>query len=397
MPWAVSDVMDQRIRFIIEATRPGAKLAPVCHRFGISRPTGYLWLKRYEKEGLTGLNDRSRRPHHSPNRTPPEAESLVLDYQKKYGEGAKKIACYLAEDEGIQLPAITVHRILKRHGKVGVPKNGSAATRRFERDTPNALWQIDFKGPFEQAGTPCYPLSLLDDHSRYAVGLYALARPNGELTFAAIKQTLKEFGLPDAMLMDHGSPWWSTTNGYGLTWLSVALIKQGIRLHWSGVGHPQTQGKVERFHRSLKAAINHRGGVSKWDEWQKAFDDYQTHYNHKRPHEALEMKTPASRYTPSSRSYNPDPPTWEYPEDAVVRRLSVHGCLNWESRYYFVCEAMSHEWVAIWEFDGKLLVQFRHLFVREIDLRRGSTTSVVLPVNTSLPLDRTVTSQHEKV
>ena len=381
MSWAVTDVMDQRFRFIIETNKPGAKLAPVCRQFGISRTTGHFWLKRYEQEGIEGLKGRSRRPRHCPNRTPPAIESLVLDFHQKYGEGAKKIVYYLALEKGIELPVITAHRILKRHGKVGAVKQGASATRRFERDTPNALWQMDFKGPFKQAGAACYPLSILDDHSRYMVGLHALGQPNGKQTFAAIKQTFIAYGLPEAMLMDHGSPWWSTTNGYGLTWVSVALIKQGIRLCWSGVGHPQTQGKVERFHRSFKAAITHRGGVSRWDQWQQAFDDYRTHYNHKRPHEALAMKPPASRYTPSLRPFNLNPPPWEYPEGAIVRRLSIHGCLTWKGRYYFVCEAMAHEWVAIWELEGKLLVQFRHLFVREIDLRRGTTTAVVVPMD----------------
>ncbi len=385
MPWAVTDVMDQRFRFILEATKPGSNLSQVCRRFGISRPTGYLWLKRYKQESFSGLIDRSRKPHRSPNRTPSEIENLVLSYHQQFGEGAKKIAFYLAQNEGIELPAITAHRILKRHGKVKESKTGSSATKRFERSDPNALWQMDFKGPFKKYGKPCYPLSILDDHSRYLVGLHALSRTNGVQTYAAILKTFSAFGLPAAMLMDHGTPWWSTTSGYGLTWVSVALIKQGIRLSWSGISHPQTQGKVERFHRSLKAAIKHQGGVSKWDQWQETLNEYRTHYNEKRPHEALQMRPPASRYVPSSRQYQQKPPAWEYPEGAIVRRLSTQGCLQWNNRYYFVCEAMAHESVAIWELDGKLLVQFRQLYVREINLRTNSTKAIVLPTSTSMP------------
>ena len=396
MPWAVTDVMDQRIRFVLEATQPGAKLSQVCRRFGISRPTAYLWLKRFKKDGFPGLTDRSRKPHRSPNRTPPEIEQRVLDCHDALGEGAKKIVYYLWENERITLPAITAHRILKRHGKVNSPRQGAPATKRFERSEPNALWQMDFKGAFTKYGKPCYPLSILDDHSRYLVGLYALTSPNGELTYVAILKTFSIFGLPDAILMDHGTPWWSNTNGYGLTWLSVALIKQGIRLCWSGISHPQTQGKVERFHRSLKAAIRHKGGVSRWDQWQETFDEYRIHYNEKRPHEALEMKPPASRYAPSSRSYQPNPPEWEYPEGATVRRLSVHGCLSWNNRYYFICEAMAHEWVAIWERDGKLLVQFRNLYVREIDLRTNVTKPIVEPISASNSNEKGATGKKGK-
>ncbi len=145
--------------------------------------------------------------------------------------------------------------------------------------------------------------------------------------------------------MDHGSPWWSTTNAYGLTTLSVWLIKHGIRLLMSGLRHPQTQGKVERFHRTLKDDVLHHGRPETLTGWQSAFDRFRNRYNHIRPHESLDMAVPADRYMASSRRYQPRPPEWHYPEGANLKKLSSHGCLPYGGRYYFVCEALKCEWV----------------------------------------------------
>ncbi len=134
--------------------------------------------------------------------------------------------------------------------------------------------------------------------------------------------------------MDHGTPWWATSSGHGLTRLSVSLIKQGIRLYWSGVGHPQTQGKVERFHRTLKHAVRHHGRPQTLSEWENALHHFLKEYNHVRPHEALQMAVPAERYHPSPKQYNPQPSQWEYLQGAIVKRLNSQGCLDYHHRRY---------------------------------------------------------------
>jgi transposase InsO family protein len=274
---------------------------------------------------------------------------------------------------------VTVNRILKRRGLLVPQECHRAATQRFEREAPNQLWQMDFKGPWEVAEGHCYPLSILDDYSRYLVDLGALTGTGAEGVAGQLVRTFERHGVPEAMLMDHGTPWWSTTNGHGLTWLSVRLIQQGIRLHFSGIRHPQTQGKVERFHRSLKHQINRWGKPSTLAASAQALEAFREEYNQVRPHEALGMEVPAQRYHDSPRAYQAHPPEWVYEEGKMVKQLNTQGCLDYEQRRYFVCEALAQERVCVDRIEGKLLVRYRRTYIREIDILSGRTTAVVLP------------------
>jgi hypothetical protein len=238
---------------------------------------------------------------------------------------------------------------------------------------------MDFKGPFNSKPQRCIPLTILDDHSRYVVGLYALKSTSGPGVHKSLLNCFNRYGLPEAMLMDHGVPWWSTTNGHGLTWLTVDLMKQDINMLWSGYMHPQTQGKVERFHRTLQEGIYFRGTPNSWSKWQPLLEKFRHNYNDVRPHESLDMATPSSRYKNSLRCYNPNPPAWEYPEGAHVRRLNVQGRLAWENRYYFVCEALAKEWVQVEPIEDKFLVRFRNMYIREIDPVTKQTLPIIYP------------------
>jgi len=371
--------MEQRIELVVRAVQGEESISGLCREYGVSRPTGYLWVQRYGEAGsVQGLAERSRRPQHSPGRTPIEQEERVVELRRRYGWGAKKLVVLLAR-EGIALRVVTVNRILKRRGLLVAQECHRPATQRFEREAPNQLWQMDFKGPWEVAEGHCYPLSILDDYSRYLVDLGALKGTGAEGVAAQLVRTFESHGVPEAMLMDHGTPWWSTTNGHGLTWLSVELIKQGIRLHFSGIRHPQTQGKVERFHRSLKHQINRWGKPATLADSAQALAAFREEYNQVRPHEALGMEVPAQRYHDSPRAYQPQPPEWIYEEGKVVKRLNTQGCLDYEQRRYFVCEALAQERVCVDRIGGKLLVCYRQTYIREIDLLSGRTTAVVLP------------------
>ncbi len=373
MPWKVQDVMEERIRFVARAIAPERNMSQLCREFGISRSTGYHWVSRYQKvKSFRNLTERSRRPHRSPRRTPAALEERVLELRNQYGWGARKLEVLLSR-EGIRVQERTINRILKRQGLVRKEEVQRPALKRFERERPNELWQMDFKGEYLYPGGWCYPLSILDDHSRYAVGLYALKSPAFEPVQSSLVGTFEHFGVPEAMLMDHGVPWWSTTNGYGLTRLSIELIKQGIRLCFSAIGHPQTQGKVEQFHRSLSRAVRHHGRPQDWAQWQALCKEFRQEYNYIRPHEALEMAVPASRYQPSRKQYHPRPRPWEYPEGSVVKKLNPQGCLYYRKRNYFVCEALAGEPVCIQAVNEKLLVQYRHMYIREVDLVTHAT------------------------
>jgi transposase InsO family protein len=381
MPWKETDVGSERIEFVVRALSDSGNFSALCREFGVSRKTGYKWLRRFEEVGsLSRLAEHSRRPHHSPARTPEAIELRVEALRRRYGWGSKKLQWLLAE-EGLDLPRITIDRILKRRGLVCRDRAAKPASQRFERLQPNELWQMDFKGEYRRRGRPwVYPLSLLDDHSRYCLGLYALRHPDHDSVQSQLIQTFERYGIPEAMLVDHGTPWWSPANGHGLTRLSVFLLRQDIRLIYSGIGHPQTQGKVERFHRTLGESVARREGLKSLEAYQRAFDGFRREYNEIRPHEALGMERPAMRYRPSQRSYRPQPPEWEYPAGAEVRRLSAAGILSYVGRPYFVCEALAKQRVWCQRFENRLLVTYRSLQIREIDLETGRTSALVRPV-----------------
>jgi transposase InsO family protein len=354
-------------------------MTALCREFGVSRPTGYRWRRRFEQAGsVTAVVEHSRRPEHSPGQTEPGIEERVVALRQEHGWGAKKLAVLL-EEEGRRLAVITIHRILQRRGLVRKKDSHAPALQRFERAAPNELWQMDGKGAYGGRDGICYPLSILDDHSRYAVGLYGLRAFTAEEIYPCLVRSFQRYGVPEAMLMDRGSVWWGTKNGYGLTWLSVRMIEQGIGLHYGRVHHPQTQGKVERFHRTLDQALRYHGKPSQWAQWPGVLEEFRVIYNEKRPHEALGMKRPIERYRVSARSYQAQPKQWEYPAGSVVRKLNAKGVLDWEGQQWFVCEALAERQVRLEEVAGLLLVSYRHMYVREIDRRQRCTRALVLP------------------
>ena len=379
MAWRTESVMDQRVEFVLRAKAGEEAIAELCREYGISRPTGYLWLNRYQQVGsVSGLAERSRRPLHSPQRMSKEIETAVLAVRDKTGWCGPKIAKVLGQ-QGVQVAPATAQRILKRSGRVVKPETDKTTTR-FEKAECNELVQMDFKGEFTLPAEKCYPLSFLDDCSRYCHGLWPLPGTGG----AGVQRTLagyfREHGVPQSILMDHGTPWYSPMNQHGLTWVSVWLLKQGVVLRYSGVGHPQTQGKVERFHRTLKARTRHRGAPTTMGEWERWAVEFRQEYNHERPHEALGMKTPAEVYQPVKlRAYQEQPREWEY-SGGTVKRLNTQGMLYYRQQTYFVSEALTAERVRVDELEGKLLVTFRHMTVREIDLNTGQSRAVLLPV-----------------
>jgi transposase InsO family protein len=383
MPWRTESVMDQRVEFVLRARQEEETISELCREYEISRPTGYLWLKRYQATGsISGLAECSRRPHQSPQRTTEELVAAVVALRDKTGWGGPKIATVLGR-AGLKVAPATAQRILKRAGRIQPPVVAKTSTR-FARAECNELAQMDFKGEYTLRRTKCYPLTLLDDCSRFLHNLWPLGGTGGEGVKQALQGHFRRHGLPRSILMDHGTPWFSPTNQHGLTWLSVWLLKQGVNLRYSGVRHPQTQGKVERFHQTLKARTRHRGAPTTMGEWQRWALEFRQEYNYERPHEALGMKTPGEVYQAVNlRPYQEPPPEWEY-TGGTVRRLDTQGKFYYQRQRYFVCEALALERVRVDELDGKLLVTFRQMTVREIDLRTGKSTAVLLPARSEL-------------
>jgi transposase InsO family protein len=372
MAWRAVEVEEQRIRFVVSASRGEQTISGLCAEFGISRPTGYLWLQRYRLGGVAEVRARSRRPLTSPERIPESVEERIVGLRRVHPDwGARKLAVLLGR-EGVSVPATTVHRVLVRQGLVRMEDRRSPATRRFERDEPNQLWQMDFKSP-KGWGQPVGPLSVLDDASRYAVALDGTWTTRGEAVQERLQTAFTECGLPDAMLMDHGAPWWNSQAAGGWTRLSVWLMKQGIELLFSGLRHPQTQGKVERFHGALELARRRRG-LPEASLHQRWLDDFRYEYNHLRPHEALGMKTPASKWHKSKTPYEKERPEWRYPDGAEVLRLEKTGQLKLDGRRWWVTGSLAGEQVQLLRIDQRILIFFCNTLVRELDLAgRGST------------------------
>jgi transposase InsO family protein len=374
-------VRDQRVEFVVRASR-GESLSSLCREYEISRPTGYLWLKRFGEHGVAGVEEQSRRPHLSPRRTASGIEARIVALRRQRPDwGARKLAVLL-EREGLVLPVITVHRVLVRHDLVLDRESRRRATGRFEREEPNQLWQMDFKG---QKGTDAAigPLSLLDDHSRYLVALEQTGTTRSEAVRERLEGAFDSSGLPDELLMDHGVPWWNARSPNGWTKLMVWLMKQGVRCCFSGVRHPQTQGKVERFHGSLERARS-REGAEQWltQDW---LDDFRHEYNHLRPHEALGMRTPASLWRPSPRAYDPNPQTWDYGTGAELRKVGAQGHIYIGDRRWRVSQALASHTVRIERIDQRVLVYFCRTLVQQIDLSGERSTAVERsPLNSQL-------------
>lgn len=369
-------MLEQRLRFVVAASRQEHTMKALCAEFGISRQTGHLWLKRYRAEGASGMAERSRRPVGSPRRTAAERENAVIALRQKWPDwGAAKLSRVLRQqDPAVEVPARTVHRILERHGLIAEPDRRRPAVKRFERSQPNELWQMDFKGPQGGSGSAVGPLSVIDDYSRYIL----LLRHLGSTRMAGVQESLTEIfrgsGLPDSMLMDHGTPWWNPNSPWGLTELSIWMMRLGIRLVYSGIRHPQTQGKVERMHGALQRAVRKRRANPEDQAW---LDTFRQEYNTQRPHEGLHMATPASLWKPSTRSFPEALRDWEYPAGTTCYRLAAQGQLNWKGRRWEISWALRHQVVGIELVAQRALVYFCRTPIRELDLAKGTATPIV--------------------
>ena len=348
MPWREVSVMGERQEFVHLALQEGANRRELCRRFGISADIGYKWLARFAA-GDHELADRSRRPHHSPSRCDAAIEAEVLAVCDAHPAwGARKIGHFL-ERHGAQPPAAsTVHAILARNDRIVPPVGGAHASCRFEKETANRLWQMDFKGWVRLGdGERCHPLTVIDDHSRFALCLAACANQQGSTVRSALERTFRRYGLPDAFFVDNGSPW-GDSSGERRTKLGVWLLKLGIDLLHSRPYHPQSRGKNERFHRTLAAEVFAFARLADFAAAQRAFDEWRDLYNLERPHEALGNDVPASRYHPSPRPMPERLPEIAYDSGEIVRTVSTaKDYISFKGRLWKVPKAFRGERVAI--------------------------------------------------
>jgi len=373
--------MDQRREFVRLALQEGTNRRELCRRFDISPDVGYKWLARW-KAGDHELADRSRRPRTMPRRSEAAAEAQVLAVRDRHPAwGARKIAHCLKRD-GLTVPATsTVHQILHRNGRVKpadhAPPNPG---HRFEKEAPNLLWQMDFKGHMPLTdGTSCHPLTVVDDHSRYVMCLKACANEQRFTVQEHLTATFRRYGLPEAFYTDNGSPW-GDTSGIRWTGLKVWLLKLGVSVVHAKPGHPQARGKNERFHRTLKAEVFAMRHFRNLVEVQRALDAWRSVYNLERPHQGLDMGVPADRFRPSSRAMPARLPEVQYDSGEIVRTVSsTRSYISFKGRMWRVPQAFTGERLAIRPlgYDGHYGIFFASWQVAVIDLTNGQPVSDV--------------------
>jgi transposase InsO family protein len=343
MPWNPQDIMQLRLDFVSLALKREIPFSELCRRFGISRQTGYKILRRYELGGDQALADLSRRPLTSPRISAPELEQQVLQLRDAHPAwGARKLSRRLIDMGLAELAPSTVNSILHRHGRIGQKASADAtAWQRFERGEPNELWQMDFKGDFlilDQ--TRCFPLTVLDDHSRYNVVLHACGATDGNTVRAQLERAFTCYGLPAQINTDNGAPWGSPGKPGQLSELAIWLIRLGIRVTYSRPYHPQTNGKDERFHRSLKAEVLNGRSFTTRDQVQSEFDYWREIYNHQRPHQGIGMATPITRYRSSPRAMPSTLAPIEYGPDDEVLRVGWNGKITFRGYQLRVSSAL---------------------------------------------------------
>lgn len=374
MPWQEQSIMELRLAFLQKVQTGGSSFSQSCEAFGISRKTGYKLVARFEAQGGDGLSDRSRRPLNSPRRVCPQVEAQILDLRAQHPAwGGRKLRRRLEDLGHTGLPSpSTITEILRRHGRLDGPRAGaSRAWQRFEREAPNQLWQMDFKGHFGLAdASRCHALTVLDDHSRFNLVLSACADERRQTVKERLTTAFRRYGLPEQMTMDNGTPWGSS-EGSAYTRLTVWLMQLGIRVSHSRPYHPQTQGKDERFHLTLDREVLDRVPHESHHQLQLEFDAWQQVYNYQRPHEALNLATPASRYQPSPRAFPETLPAISYRDDDIVRRVHGGGVISFMGRHLKVSKAFVGLPVALraTQQDGCYDVIFCNQITRTLNLR----------------------------
>lgn len=366
MPWS-GTCMEQRARFVLEAQRGLFSMTELCERYGVSRKTGYKWLERYGVGGLAALADQSRSARVRPNATASELVArLIEERSARPTWGPRKLRARLRRLHP-ELPwpsASTIGAILNREGLVKTRVRRARSRVVWQRprtaaDAPNRVWSADFKGEFRLGnGELCYPLTIMDGHSRFLLRCHGLRSTAAAGAREIFDDAFREYGLPEVIRTDNGTPFSSPTALQGLSRLAVRWIKLGIRLERSRPAKPQDNGSHERMHRTLKDETT-RPAKQTEQAQQRCFDDFRTEYNAERPHEALGDATPSDRYSESSRRLPNEVPEPSYPEHWNVRCVTKNGEMKWRQRRIFVSLALAHETVAVEELgEGQQAVYF---------------------------------------
>lgn len=369
MPWKEETVEKQRTNFINQAIEEGCNFSELCRQYNITRRTGYKWLERYYSG--ESLSDQSRAPLFRPRKTPPEIEDLLLSVRIKHPTwGPRKILRNLTNRGCTELPApATVAAILKRNGFI-TPEESQAHTpyKRFVMKYPNDMWQMDFKGHFAMRdGNRCHPLTLTDDHSRMLLCLDAYENEQWSSVKASLLRIFDRFGLPKAILSDNGPPWGNSSKGYTL--FDLWMMQLDILPIHGRILHPQTQGKEERFHRTLNQDVIKRVPIDNIAHAQSVFDAYMDEFNNERPHDALNLDIPAMHYRPSERRLPSALREPEYDSGKDLRKVNYKGYISISRKRYYISELFADRVLALmYVEDNVVALYYGNFIIARIDL-----------------------------
>jgi transposase InsO family protein len=377
MAWKVSSVLDEKLRFVFEYERDEQTMAELCARFGICRDTGYVWLRRYRQHGIRGLAELNRAAHRHPNQTAAEIEQAVLELRQAHMRwGPRKLKRILERDQpGQPWPAIsTIGEMVRRAGLV-VERKKRRRTEPYAQPLSHAagsnrVWCADFKGWFRAGdGTRIDPLTISDAWSRYLIRCQAVEKTDTERVRAIFEAACREYGLPEAIRTDNGAPFASSAVG-GLSRLAVWWIKLGIVPERIQAGHPEQNGRHERMHRSLKQEVK---PAQDWRSQQRELDRFRIDFNQVRPHEALDMLTPANVYQYSPRPYPEREPEIIYPDSMQVRSVKSHGGFRWKKKDIFLTEVLWGEPIGLLPLNKEFFtIYFAHLPLARLHARTGT-------------------------
>jgi transposase InsO family protein len=371
MPWERRTVEEQRREFA-QAAAKCSNFSALCREFGIDRHTGYKWVNRYA--ACEPLTDRSRRPHTSPSRTPEEVELLILAVRADNpGWGARTIREVLLAEGYKNIPCVkTVNNILNRYGCISAEESQKRKPFvRFEKELCNQMWQVDFKGEFRmEDGRYCYPLDIIDDHSRYVIKISPhLGTAN--VVIPVFTDVFREFGMPESILSDNGAQFAGFKKGY--TQFERWLMDLDILPIHGRIKHPQTQGKIERFHRTMKQELLNHTSIADIEDAKMKFSAWQNKYNNIRPHEALGMRRPADVYVHSQREYSEKISKYEYGGAYHVIKVNSWGYVRFDKWQVYLSETMIDQYI---EFrpspDGESFIAcYRNFKIAEFDTADG--------------------------
>lgn len=381
MSWREKDLMNLRKDFIKTVINGDVSFQEACRRFNISTKTGYKWWNRYNQQGADGLKNQSRCPHISPNKTSEHFEELIIHTRDKHKAwGARKIRAYLINNRFENVPAeSTINKVLRKNGLIDETKKKNVHLCRFEHDAPNILYQMDFKGHFKYRDGRCHPLTMMDDHSRYGIILKACANEQSQTVKEALIETFRRSGMPVRINIDNGSPWGASYNDARYTVFSLWLLDLGINVSFSRPHNPQTNGKIERFHRTLNEEVIKGQNFLTLCEIQQSFDKWLLEYNYDRPHEAIGNVAPASRYKISHIDYPEVISDYEYSGDYQTRVTDQRGRISVENRMIFVGTPFAKKKLGIRMslLTGELLIYYRHKKLGSLDMSQVEKGTMV--------------------